>query len=160
VPEQGFPYISVTQKQRQFLLTCLPAGLLTKISYASIRGKHDEAGAVQRVLNSRRITSIKEFTRNGGDYPNSIVLNWVNKNNPVQRKDGLLFVPGVPRAAQLIDGQHRVAGPLCMRRDFWEPLIFFDENCSPTVTYDIISNYNQCRNPSTLIRDILFSRKK
>jgi DGQHR domain-containing protein len=65
---------------------------------------------VQRVLNTRRITSIKEFTLSGGDYPNAIVLNWVDETHPLLRQNGAITVPDVPRAAQLIDGQHRVAG--------------------------------------------------
>jgi DNA sulfur modification protein DndB len=110
VAENIFPFMPVKQRHRQFLLTRLPAGLLTRISYAAVRGQQAEEGAVQRVLNTRRIASIKDFTLAGGDYPNSIVLNWVDQDHPVVRKDGVILVPDVPRAAQLIDGQHRVAG--------------------------------------------------
>lgn len=104
------PYIEVNQRQRRFILTRLPAGVLTRISYAAVRGQNTEEGAVQRVLNSRRISAIKAFTLNGGDYPNAIVLNWVNANHPVRRDNGQVIVPNIERAAQLIDGQHRIAG--------------------------------------------------
>jgi DGQHR domain-containing protein len=69
-----------------------------------------EQGAVQRYLNTRRITAIKDFTLAGGDYPNSIVLNWVNTTQPLRRNGNILTVPDIARSAQLIDGQHRVAG--------------------------------------------------
>jgi DNA sulfur modification protein DndB len=102
-------FIEVQQHDREFLLSSLPAGILTKISYASVRGHDDEPGAVQRFLNSRRISAIKDFTLGGGSYPNVVVLNWVN-DTPLERNSGYLTVPMIPRAAQLIDGQHRVAG--------------------------------------------------
>jgi hypothetical protein len=71
--------IEVTQGDRTFFLTRLPAGLVTKISYAAVRGKDDEPGAVQRVLNSRRIASVRDFTLQGGDFPSALVLNWVSE---------------------------------------------------------------------------------
>jgi DNA sulfur modification protein DndB len=104
------PYINVTQHEKSFVLISLPIATLVKISYASVRGVDKEEGAVQRVLNTRRITSIKDFTLAGGRYPSSIVLNWINVGHKLILSDGLLTIPVVERAAQLIDGQHRVAG--------------------------------------------------
>jgi DNA sulfur modification protein DndB len=46
-----------------------------------VRGQSTEQGAVQRVLNQRRIGSIKDFTLHGGNYPGAIVLNWLNLKN-------------------------------------------------------------------------------
>ena len=86
--------------------------MLTRISYASVRGRDSEEGAIQRYLNSARISAIKDFTINGGHYPNAVVLNWVNDGAPLVKNNGQLTVPDVTRAAQLIDGQHRVAGLL------------------------------------------------
>lgn len=110
MPETTFPFLAVNQRGKEFILTRLPAGLLTRVSYAAVRGVDQEPGAVQRVLNSRRINSVKTFTLAGGDYPNVIVLNWVEKNHPIIRSNGRIEIPDMPRAAQLIDGQHRVAG--------------------------------------------------
>jgi DNA sulfur modification protein DndB len=105
-----YSYIAVTQKNRTFLLTKLPASLLTAISYASIRGQDEEQGAVQRILNASRIASIKKFTMEKENFPASIVLNWVLKDQPLIKKDNQVSIPEVERAAQIIDGQHRVAG--------------------------------------------------
>lgn len=105
-----FPFIRVKQANRELILTKLPAGLLIKVSYASVRGQSSEEGAVQRILNSRRISSIKTFTLEGGDYPGAIVLNWVSKDNPIQKKNNELTFQQVPGSAQIIDGQHRLAG--------------------------------------------------
>ena len=110
MPDTEAPFIELQQHERVFLVTRLPAGLLCRISYASARRGDQEEGAIQRYLNSRRITAIKEFTLAEGDYPNSIVLNWVNRTRPLVRNGDVLTVPDVARSAQLIDGQHRVAG--------------------------------------------------
>jgi DGQHR domain-containing protein len=110
MPDTTAPFIELKQHDRVFLVTRLPAGLLSRISYASVRRVDQEEGAVQRVLNTRRIAAIKDFTLAGGDYPNSIVLNWVSRISPLLRNGNMLTVPDVARSAQLIDGQHRVAG--------------------------------------------------
>lgn len=110
MPEVTTPYIEVTQHGLSLLLTKLPASILTGIAYASVRGKDNEEGAVQRYLNPSRINAIKEFTVNGGQFPNAIVLNWIGTEPPLRKNNGQLTIPDVTRAAQLIDGQHRVAG--------------------------------------------------
>jgi DNA sulfur modification protein DndB len=110
-PRSRFLISKLEQHSKKFFLTKLPIDVLVKIAYASVRGVNKEDGAVQRVLNTRRISSIKDFTLAGGNYPASIVLNWVNKDHtPSQLPDGTLVIPIEPRSAQLIDGQHRVAG--------------------------------------------------
>ncbi|MBX3575804.1 MAG: DGQHR domain-containing protein [Rhizobiaceae bacterium] len=103
-----FKYIKISQSSNTFMLTAIPARLLTKIAYASIRRQDDEQGAVQRVLNTSRISGIKEFALQRGDFPASIVLNWVGKDLVMDRDN--LTIPDVERSAQIIDGQHRVAG--------------------------------------------------
>ena len=106
----SLPFILVTQRNRQFLLTSMTVKLLATIAYASVRGSDEEEGAVQRMLNTRRISSIKQFSLTVGDFPASIVLNWVNKEHPLLREQDRVFITEMPRSAQLIDGQHRVAG--------------------------------------------------
>jgi DNA sulfur modification protein DndB len=103
-----FPCIRVQQKDDAFYLTAIPAGLLTRISYAAVRRKDDEEGAVQRILNTSRIAGIKDFALKMGDFPASIVLNWVKE--PLAPVDNELDIADGPRSAQIIDGQHRVAG--------------------------------------------------
>ena len=104
----NFPFISVQQKEHSFKLVSMPAGLLTRISYAAVRRKDQEEGAVQRVLNTSRIAGIKDFALRIGDFPASIVLNWVGGG--LIEKNGLIEIPDQPKIAQIIDGQHRVAG--------------------------------------------------
>lgn len=102
-------YFEVEQNTHSFLLTVIPAGLLTKISYAAVRRQDDEIGAVQRILNQSRISSIKNFALQNGIFPASIVLNWNNKTQ-LERNGNSITIPNEERIAQIIDGQHRVAG--------------------------------------------------
>jgi DNA sulfur modification protein DndB len=102
--------VAVTQNNRTFWLTKLAARDLVNISYASVRNRDQEEGAVQRLLNPRRIDSLKDFTIRGGDYPNCIILNWVDTTRLLSFKKGVIGVPIISRVAQIIDGQHRVEG--------------------------------------------------
>ncbi|MBB5878858.1 DGQHR domain-containing protein [Xanthomonas arboricola] len=103
-------YIEVKQGSRRFLLTRLTARTLAAISYAAVRGQSSEVGAIQRILNNSRIGSIKDFAIAGGDFPNAIVLNWVKSDNPIYTSEGRLTFEVKAMSAQIIDGQHRVAG--------------------------------------------------
>lgn len=104
------PFLHAKQSNREFFITTMPAHWVVALSYASVRGQDMEEGAIQRVLNTSRIASIKDFTLRGGDYPNAIVLNWVSKDNPLSVVGGNLQFKDTPRSAQIIDGQHRIAG--------------------------------------------------
>jgi DNA sulfur modification protein DndB len=102
------PYITVKQARRSFILAALPAELLVKISYAAVRRQDEEDGAVQRVLNNSRISGIKAFALQNGDFPSSIALNWMGPE--LQLDNGNVTIPAKERQAQILDGQHRVAG--------------------------------------------------
>ena len=80
------------------------------ISYVAVRGKNDEEGAVQRILNRQRILSIKSFVLDGNMFFNTFILNWTNVKVKPEFANGVITVPIVPSAAQVIDGQHRLAG--------------------------------------------------
>jgi DGQHR domain-containing protein len=90
----AIPAIKTKQRKRTFHMLKLRAKDLVAISYVARRGETDEAGAVQRVLNARRISQIKDYAIHVGDFPNCIVL----------------ILPIAKQSAQIIDGQHRVAG--------------------------------------------------
>ncbi len=109
-PSESQPFIEVKQPQRSFYLTKLHARHLTNISYASIRNQSDEPGAVQRILNTRRIAGLKEYALNRGEYPASVVLNWVSAKHRIEIVGGKLSIPNTARCAQVIDGQHRIEG--------------------------------------------------
>jgi len=109
-PTERQPFIEVEQSQRSFYLTKLRARHLTNISYASVRNQSDEPGAVQRILNTRRIKDLQQYALERGEYPTSVVLNWVSKEHPLKPERDVLSIPNVTRCAQVIDGQHRIEG--------------------------------------------------
>ena len=84
---------------------------LITISYVAVRGRDKEEGAVQRVLNKKRISSIRQYVLDGNMFINSFILNWNDKNvKPEFDTDGIASIPLLNASAQLIDGQHRLEG--------------------------------------------------
>ncbi|HKQ06785.1 MAG TPA: DGQHR domain-containing protein [Blastocatellia bacterium] len=104
------PFVKVEQQEKAFYLISLSAAEVVLISYVARRGESEEQGAVQRLLNPARISSIRDFVLAGGVFPTSIVLNWVAADEPPVIKGSSLVLPRKPRSAQIIDGQHRVIG--------------------------------------------------
>lgn len=80
------------------------------ISYVAVRGKDEVEGAVQRVLNPRRIANIKEFILNGNRFFNTFILNWTDEKKTPSFSNNEINIPITPAAAQMIDGQHRLEG--------------------------------------------------
>lgn len=80
------------------------------ISYVAVRRRNFEEGAVQRVLNKKRIGSIKDFILEGNMFFNSFILNWTAEENTPKLAETVISIPLVPSSAQMIDGQHRLAG--------------------------------------------------
>lgn len=103
-------FIYIKQKNNEIYLVKLRAKTLVRISYAAVRGETEEEGAVQRVLNTRRIAKLKKYAIDVGEYPNSIVLNWVGDMPHIDRSSGEITIPLFDKSAQIIDGQHRIAG--------------------------------------------------
>ena len=80
------------------------------IYYVAVRGKDEEAGAVQRVLNKQRISSIKKYLLDGNIFYSTFILNWTDTKFKPLFNNGILTIPIIPSAAQAIDGQHRLVG--------------------------------------------------
>ncbi len=80
------------------------------IFYVAVRGKDDEEGAVQRVLNRQRISAIKKYILEGNNFYSTFILNWTDNNFKPEYNDNEISIPIVPFAAQAIDGQHRLVG--------------------------------------------------
>ena len=104
------PAIEIRQGDKLIILTQLPAEVVAIISYTAVRGQSDEQGAVQRILNRRRISSIRDFALNIGDFPSSVILNWMNSVSPLKKKGDSITFNARRARAQIIDGQHRIAG--------------------------------------------------
>jgi DGQHR domain-containing protein len=81
------------------------------IHYVAIRGKDREEGAVQRVLSKVRIKDIRDYILSGKEFFSTFILNWTNDSEkPKINIDGTIELPIIPNSAQVLDGQHRLAG--------------------------------------------------
>lgn len=83
---------------------------LLQLHYVAVRGKDQEEGAVQRPLSTRRISGIKSYILDGNTFFNSFIINWTDASYKPKYAKGNITIPLVPHAAQVIDGQHRLAG--------------------------------------------------
>ncbi len=83
---------------------------LATISYVAVRGRDEEEGAVQRVLNRKRISSIKQYVLEGNMFVNTFIINWNDEKFFPSFSDENVEIPIVPNVAQLLDGQHRLEG--------------------------------------------------
>lgn len=83
---------------------------LVEISYVAVRGRDKEQGAVQRVLNRKRITAIKEYILDGNMFVNTFIINWNDIKQTPEFIDDCIYIPVVNGCAQLLDGQHRLEG--------------------------------------------------
>lgn len=83
---------------------------LLPIQYVAARGYSTEQGAVQRVLNKKRINDIKNFVLEGNSFVNSFILNWTDEHNPPKIRKEDIVLPLQGRRVQMLDGQHRIAG--------------------------------------------------
>lgn len=146
------PVLQITQLKRKFWVTHISAKVLVDISYVAIRRKSDEEGAVQRILNEGRINSIKEFTLKVGQYPGAIILNWNSSENPIETQDGMISFMPMPDSAQILDGQHRLAGIKSAIKenpeiDTLELLVVIYENLTTQDCADIFLSINTEQKP-------------
>lgn len=107
---KSFNYLKVNFGDTPTYTFVMKVSDLVSIYYVAVRGIDNEEGAVQRVLNKRRISDIKEFILKGHTFFNSFILNWTNSDfEPIiEEKEITLQIK--PSSAQVIDGQHRIAG--------------------------------------------------
>lgn len=104
-------YIEFIDGARKYYLCNMKANVLSNITYVARRGETAEEGAVQRILNRRRIGKISTFLLNGGYFPNNIILNIPNRENVlIDEETSQITITDDSQIAQIIDGQHRVAG--------------------------------------------------
>lgn len=131
------------------------------IHYVARRGCDDEEGAVQRVLNSTRLKSIEAYVSKGNIFYTPFFLNWTNKENPINIEDKKITIPLVAKSAQILDGQHRIAGlelasknkPEIGERDV---LVILTNELETTKAAEIFLNINTEQRPvqKSLIYDL------
>lgn len=80
------------------------------IKYIAVRGRSNEQGAVQRLLSPIRLKSIEEYVLKGNTFYSPFYLNWSNANANISISNSQITIPLVAESAQVLDGQHRLAG--------------------------------------------------
>lgn len=107
----NIPYLPLEHKGIKYYLCRLSCETILKISYVAQRGVNDEQGAVQRILNKARISNIASYLINGGFFPTNIILNLIDDTKiTINEEQKTLLLVDKLRFAQVLDGQHRVAG--------------------------------------------------
>lgn len=131
------------------------------IYYVAVRGRDDVEGAVQRVLNRRRINSIKDFVLDGNMFFNTFILNWTDENYALLVDENTIKIPMVNGGAQVIDGQHRLEGlkkAIEEKEDIGEEsiIIIMTEKMSTKAAAKIFLNINteQKPVPKSLVYDL------
>lgn len=103
-------YVKATVGEIEIFTFPMKVKELVQLSYVAVRGRDKEEGAVQRVLNRSRISSIKQYILDGNMFVNTFVINWTDKGVTPIFLDNTVSFPLIYSAAQLIDGQHRLEG--------------------------------------------------
>lgn len=107
---EDYKYISSKFHEKEIYTFSMKIKDLLGIYYVASRGQSTEQGAVQRILNKRRIEDIKNFVLKGNLFVNTFILNWTNTNEEPKIKKDTLNLPLDGRYAQVLDGQHRISG--------------------------------------------------
>ena len=107
---QDYKYVTTKFFENEIYTFPMKISDLLQINYVASRGKSTEQGAVQRILNKRRISLIKDFVLEGNTFVNTFILNWTDSDNLPKIKKETLNIPLQGRRAQILDGQHRIAG--------------------------------------------------
>lgn len=134
---------------------------LTEIQYVARRGIDGEEGAVQRVLSPIRVNAIYEYVLDGNIFYTPFILNWTNTNLHLSSQDNRIEIPLSTRSAQVIDGQHRIAGLLrAIEKDHniggKEVLVIMCQNLNTEAAAKIFLNINTEQKPvqKSLIYDL------
>lgn len=101
---------------------------LLKISFVNHRSLNDPEGAptYQRLINRSRLRDIGTFIKNGGYFPNNLLINFTrtirfDKTSHDEQSGvtfGQLYLPDRYRSAWIIDGQHRLYGFSPLKEEF------------------------------------------
>lgn len=121
--ECRFRCVEVRQPVGTFYVGVMPSDIVLQISYADIRRikKRDieRVVGIQRELSPRRVKELQQYVRNiDATFPTSIILAIDGKDVTYDKKRGDMRVTIGPRVAQIIDGQHRIAGLEGFAADF------------------------------------------
>lgn len=105
-----FKYVVTKFAEHKIYTFAIRVGDLLQLQYVASRGVSTEQGAVQRILNKSRVDSICRFVLSGNSFVNTFILNWTDNQYEPKIKKETIVLPLQGRFAQMLDGQHRIAG--------------------------------------------------
>lgn len=105
-----YRYVETKFAEHKIYTFAMRVGDLLQIQYVASRGVSTEQGAVQRILNKSRVDAICKFVLGGNSFVNTFILNWTDTQYVPKVKKETLVLPLQGRFAQMLDGQHRIAG--------------------------------------------------
>ena len=105
-----YRYVATQFAEHTIYTFAMRVGDLLQMQYVASRGVSTEQGAVQRILNKGRVDAISKFVLAGNSFVNTFILNWTDTQYMPKVKKDTLILPLQGRFAQMLDGQHRMAG--------------------------------------------------
>lgn len=105
-----YRYVLTQFAEHSIYTFAMRVGDLLQVQYVASRGVSTEQGAVQRILNKSRVDAISKFVLSGNSFVNTFILNWTDTQYMPKVKKETLVLPLQGRFAQMLDGQHRIAG--------------------------------------------------
>ena len=141
---------------------------ILKVAFINHRSLNDPDGApsYQRLVTRTRLRQISNFIKNGGFFPNNILINFKEKQRfDVISKDedtnvtfGNLYLPSKYRTAWVIDGQHRLYGFAPLEQKQLKEnimLVAFEQlNETEEANLFVTINHEQKTVPKTLLDDL------
>jgi len=111
----SFSCIEMSQPIGMFYVGVVKASDLIDISYADIRrvAERDveKYMGIQRPLSARRVKELKQYVTNvDATFPTGVILAIDSENAVYHSKTKTMYINRLPMVAQIIDGQHRLAG--------------------------------------------------
>lgn len=104
-------YLDIEIAALKAAVTLMTVSDVLKIHYVAVRGRDNEQGSVQRVLSPVRLDSIEKYVLNGRMFYSPFYLNWTSEEHSISvSEDSSLVIPLEDKCAQVLDGQHRLAG--------------------------------------------------
>ncbi len=105
-----YRYVKTKIGEHPIYTFAMQVGDLISVQYVASRGVSTEQGAVQRILNKSRVDAISKFVLAGNSFVNTFILNWTDTQFLPKIKKESIILPLQGRFAQMLDGQHRIAG--------------------------------------------------
>lgn len=105
-----YRYVETKFAEHKIYTFAMRVGDLLPLQYVASRGVSTEQGAVQRILNKSRVDAICKFVLGGNSFVNTFILNWTDTQYVPKVKKETMVLPLQGRFAQMLDGQHRIAG--------------------------------------------------